>query len=67
MNRVKTCYYWLGVVNFVQQSTKPKIYNYLRSRSGRAIKEPLHAQFWPVLTPEAKLVSKQKITLLFIK
>lgn len=54
---IKQLCHWLGVLNFVQQSTKPKLNNYLRFRSGRAIKGLSNAQFWPILTLETKLVS----------
>lgn len=57
MNRVNKFYHWLCVVNFAQQSTKPKLNTYLLFRKGQAIKGPSHAQFWPVLTLETKLVS----------
>lgn len=57
MNRVIKFYHKLCVVNFSQQSTKPKINTYLLFRKAQAIKGPSHEQFWPVLTLETKLVS----------
>lgn len=59
MNRIHKFYHWLRVVNFAQQSrsTKPKINTYLLFRKLQAFKGPSHAQIWPVLTLETKLVS----------
>lgn len=58
MNRINKFYHRLCVVvNFAQQSSKPKINTYLLFRKGWAIKGPSHLQFWPVLTLETKLVS----------